>query len=41
MPSHDLPADLKDQEIDPLREGLLTAYLEGAKKKISKTIQQA
>jgi hypothetical protein len=32
---------LKGQEIDPLREGLLAAYLEGAKKKIPETIQQA
>ncbi len=32
---------LKGQEIDPLREALMTAYLEGAKKKIPETTQQA
>lgn len=32
---------LKNQDVDPLREGLLAAYLEGAKKKIPETLQQA
>jgi hypothetical protein len=32
---------LKGQEIDPLRAELLAAYLEGAKKKLPETLQQA